>query len=203
MKVKLQLKSKSRRKDYRKEIQSKWPRPAPSLVFLSSHQRGAKCCHLDVGGSPRDPRAALLRLRSVYSPTHYYVRVSRVDTFTGTSLASYSQTRAPSCAALDHRWGVRKPGRCQGTKGTLAAPSVTTGPLAGGRLASASPAEDHPLGDALLHAAWGGALLPAPPTQPPVRFPWWKGGCHAGAPVHRCDLIHLQLVVSISLFLRV
>ena len=21
------------------------PRPAPSLVFMSSHQRGAKCCH--------------------------------------------------------------------------------------------------------------------------------------------------------------
>ena len=36
MKIQLQLKSKSRRQGYRKEIQSKWPRPAPSLVFLSS-----------------------------------------------------------------------------------------------------------------------------------------------------------------------
>ena len=36
MKIQLQLKSKSRRQGYRKGIQSKWPRLAPSLVFLSS-----------------------------------------------------------------------------------------------------------------------------------------------------------------------
>ena len=32
---------------------------------------------LGVGGSPRGQRAALLRLWGVYSPTHYYMRVSR------------------------------------------------------------------------------------------------------------------------------
>ena len=138
----------------------------------------------------------------MYNPTHYYMRVSRAKTFTGVSLASYRQTRAPSCAALDHRWGIRKPGRFQGAKGTLAAPSATTGPLPGGRLASASPTEDLPPGDALLRATWTGALLQAPPTQPLVRFPWWKWGCRAGAVVHRCGLIHLRPMVSVSLLLR-
>src|SRR3990170_136346 len=41
-----------------------------------------------MGGSPRGPRAALLRLRGVYSPTHYYVRVSRAKTFIGTGPSS-------------------------------------------------------------------------------------------------------------------
>ena len=41
---------------------------------------------LGVGGSPRGPRAALRRLRGVYSPTHYYVRVSRAASFTGIRL---------------------------------------------------------------------------------------------------------------------
>ena len=67
----------------------------------------------------------------MYSPTHYYVRVSRAETFTGVSLTSYRQTRAPPCAALDHHWGVRKPGRNQGAKGTPAAPSARMGPLPG------------------------------------------------------------------------
>ena len=100
----------------------------------------------------------------MYNPTNYYVRVSRAETFADTSLASYRQARALPCAALNHRWGVRKPGRYQGEKGTLAAPSATSGPLPGERLASASPAEDLPPGDTLLQAMRGGALLPAPPT---------------------------------------
>ena len=64
----------------------------------------------------------------MYSPTHYYVRVSRAETFTGRSLASYCPTRTPPCATPDHRWGDQKPGQDQGAKGTLAASSETISP---------------------------------------------------------------------------
>ena len=64
----------------------------------------------------------------MYSPTHYYVRVSRAETFTGRSLASCRPMRTPPCAIPDHRWGDRKPGQDQGAKGTLAVSSATVGP---------------------------------------------------------------------------
>src|SRR3954465_4572741 len=38
------------------------------------------------GREPQGLRSALLRLRGVYSPTHYYVRVSRAVSFTGAGL---------------------------------------------------------------------------------------------------------------------
>ena len=41
----------------------------------------------------------------------------------------------------------------------------------------------------------------APPPQPPMRFSWQDGGCRARAVVHRCDLIHLRPMVSVSLLL--
>lgn len=112
-----------------------------------------------------------------------------------------SPDEGPPCATLDHCWGIQKPGRRQGAKGTPAAPSATRGPLPGGRLASAYPAEDLPPGDALLRATQGGALLPDPTPQPPMRLPWRDGGCHAGAVVYHCDLIHLRPMVSVSLLL--
>ena len=82
---------------------------------------------------PGGPRAALRRLRGVYSPTHYYVRVSQAETFTGRSLASCRPTKTSPCATPDHRWGDQKPGQDQGARGTLAASSVTAGPPPGRR----------------------------------------------------------------------
>ena len=75
----------------------------------------------------------------MYSPIHYYVRVSRAETFTCRSLASCRPTRTPSCATPDNRWGDRKPGQDQGAKGTLTASSATVGPLLRGRARSRLP----------------------------------------------------------------
>ena len=69
----------------------------------------------------------------MYSPTHYYVRVSRAETFTGRSLASCRPTSTPPCATHDHRWGDRKPGQDQGAKGMVTASSAIVGPLLRGR----------------------------------------------------------------------
>ena len=55
----------------------------------------------------------------------------------------------------------------------------------------------------MLRVTRGGALLPAPSLQPPVRSSWWKGGCRAGAAIRCCDLIILRPMVSVSLLLRV
>ena len=85
----------------------------------------------------------------MYSPTHYYMRVSRAETFTGVSLASYRQTRAPPYATLDHHWSIRKPGRGQGARGTPAAPSANHGPSAGGRARRRLPGRGPTSGDTL------------------------------------------------------
>ena len=167
-------------------------RPARSMVLP-----------LGCGREPLRPEGDTPETLGRVQPTHYYVRVSRAETFTGVSLASYRQMRAPPCAALDHRWGVRKPGRCQGAKGTLAAPSVMHGPSAGGEACKCLPDRGPTSGRRLAPCGAERGLAPDPSHAHPVRFPWWNGGCHVGAVVHQCDLIHLRLMVSISLFLRV
>ena len=65
----------------------------------------------------------------MYNPTHYYMRVSRAETFTGRGLASHCPTRTPSCVTPDHHWGDWKPGQDQRGQGTLAASSAIVGPL--------------------------------------------------------------------------
>ena len=157
---------------------------------------------LGVGGSPRGPRAALLRLRGVYSPIHYYVIVSRAAIFTSVSLTSYRLTRAPPCATPYHRRDDRKPGRPNEGRGDASGALGDHGFSAGGKVAVATPTEVLPPGVALLRATWGGALLLAPSMQPPACFPWRKGGCCTGVVGRCCDLIHLQPMVSVSLLLR-
>ena len=72
------------------EIQSKWPRSAPSLVFWSSSllTSAELSAATRRGREPQGLRPAPLRLRGVYNPTHYYVRVSRAASFTGTGPSS-------------------------------------------------------------------------------------------------------------------
>ena len=112
---------------------------------------------------------ALLRLRGVYNPTHYYVRVSRGGKlhrhwafFTGTGLASYRQMRAPPCATLDPTDDDQKPGRRQWGKGDTNGSPNDHGSSAGSRPWGTSPAEGLPPGDALLRVAQGGVRLPTP-----------------------------------------
>ena len=82
----------------------------------------------------------------MYSPTHYYVRVSRAETFTVVSLTSYRQTRAPPCATLNHLWADQQPGRHKGGKVDASGALGDHGSSAGGRLFSTSPAEGLPPG---------------------------------------------------------
>ena len=75
----------------------------------------------------------------MYSPTHYYVRVSRGGElhrhwafFKGTDLASYRQMRAPSCATLYcHRQRPEIEDAADGIERSPAVPPTTTGPLPG------------------------------------------------------------------------
>ena len=64
----------------------------------------------------------------------------------------------------------------KGGKGGASGALGDHGSFAEGRLWGTSPAEGLPMGDALLHAVQGGALLPAPLLQSPVCSSWWKGG---------------------------
>jgi hypothetical protein len=99
--------------EYRKQAKEQ-PRPAPMLVFRSSHQRGAWGLHWDVGGSPREAQGRRSGdSEACTAPTHYYVRVSRAETFTG----AWPWTRTPPRAHPGHRWGDRKPGQDQGARG--------------------------------------------------------------------------------------
>ena len=94
-----------------REIQSKWPRPAPSLVFWSSSllTNAERSAATRRGREPQGLRPAPLRLRGVYS-RNSLLRESVTGGelhrhwafFTGTGLASYCQTRAPPCTTLDH-----------------------------------------------------------------------------------------------------
>ena len=176
-KIQLQLKSKSRRKGCRKGIQSKWPRPAPSLVFLSSSllTSAELSAATRRGREPRGLRLALLRLRGVYSPTHYYVRVSRAAIFTGTgpslevSALLHIARRGPRLAPPSTTVGTtRNQDGTKGGRGDASGALGDHGSSAGGRLAGASLAEGLPSGNALLHVTRGGALLLASPAQPLV-----------------------------------
>ena len=114
----------------------------------------------------------------MYSPTHYYVRVSRAAIFTGTEpssqvpallhIARRGPRLAPPSATVG---GDRKPGRHQRGKGDASGALGDHGYFAGGRLAGASPAEGLPPGDTWLRATRGGALLLAPPLQSPACLP--------------------------------
>ena len=104
----------------------------------------------------------------MYSPTRYYMRVSRAAIFTGVSLTSYRQTRAPPCAAPIT---IGMTGDQDGTnegRGDANGALSDHGSSARVGLVGASPAEGLPPGNALLRATRGGALLWAPPAQPPV-----------------------------------
>ena len=93
-----------------REIQSKWPRPTPSLVFWSSSllTSAELSAATRRGREPQGLRPAPLRLRGVYSPNSL-LRESVTGGelhrhwafFIGIGLASYRQTRAPPCATLD------------------------------------------------------------------------------------------------------
>ena len=61
-------------------------RLAPNLVFLSSHQRGAKCCHWAWAGAPEARGRLSGDSGACTAPTHYYVRVSRAASFAGIGL---------------------------------------------------------------------------------------------------------------------
>ena len=63
-----------------------------------------------MGRSPRGPRAALQRLRGVYSPTHYYVRVSRAASFTGVCLLHRHRAFSKTQQLHRHSPSSRAPG---------------------------------------------------------------------------------------------
>ena len=94
-----------------RDIQSKRPRPAPSLGFWSSGllTSAGLSAATRRGREPQGLRPAPLRLWGVYSPNSL-LRESvtggelhrHCTFFIGTGLASYRQTRAPPCATLDH-----------------------------------------------------------------------------------------------------
>ena len=120
----------------------------------------------------------------MYSPTHYYVRVSRAKTFTGRSLASCRPTRTPSCATPDHCWGDRKPRQDQGARGTLAASSATAGPplgrMAHGALPGEEPTSRHNPASRSARRALPPGLPRAAPNvlralavDPPSQESWW------------------------------
>ena len=162
---------------------------------------------LGVGGSPRGPRAALRRLQGVYSPTHYYVRVSRGGKlhrhwafFTGTGLASYRQTRAPPCATLYcHRRRPETEDAADGIEQSPAVPPTTTGSLPGVGPGAPSrqrayllrtPCSEHRVGEAgswpLSYSprcpppkGWGAAGLGQPPAATTYTScdPWLAYAC--------------------------
>jgi hypothetical protein len=107
----------------------------------------------------------------MYNPTHYYVRVSRAETFIGAGPCFTSPDEGPALRLPRPPLGRPETWTRPRGKGDASGALGDCRPSAGGKGSPApSPAEDLPPCHALLHAVQGRPWPRAPPAQPPVCF---------------------------------
>ena len=144
-----------------------------SIVIGGQCRRPARSMVLPLrrGREPPRPRCGAIETPGRVQP-HSLLRESVTGgDLQSVSLASYRQTRAPPCATLDHRWGVRKPGRDQGARGTLAVPSATMTPLPGERAQRRLPGRGPTSMQRLAPCGAGEGKAPDPSHAAPSALP--------------------------------